>query len=326
MLEIDLDAPEHSGGQWLAPQKRETAKHPPKNKPSEAPGEETPDPAMNPAKVAGSTAKGFDESKHPRDPGGEGGGQFTSGVGGVSDIPGKAPAAVESIGPKAPKFVKSKNPHNEYGYTVTHAGRSYEVYRDASILGGTWMSHELINASMPWSPGVPADHIGFNKGDVVNEITSGRLAKKIDLIEGHKHAQKIVTAAGGKYNGPQEDGKGGWLALVTETTSGSTGVIPLKDVTPETVAAKLADIKARTKKSEGEDLAKAIAEGLAPTLAAILKGQAQIVEELNADVEQIPVRDATTKRIEKVIRRKVKNVQPIPETKLPKGTGPTVVS
>ena len=106
-------------------------------------------------------------------------------------------------------------------------------------------------------------------------IMSGRLARKIDLIKADEHAQKTITDGGGKYNGIQYSSKAPdsrRFALISEKTSGSTGMIPLDEVTPETVEAKLAEIKARTKKSETEDLAKAIADGLAPTLAAIFEG------------------------------------------------------
>lgn len=351
MLEIDLDAPENQGGSWLQRPKRETAKHPPKDQPSEVPGEElsdTPDKKPENAQSIVQTAKAWDESKHPRNPAGTGaGGEFAGDAGddacgAYEDTLGTCdkkthhqgahrykPSTPEQARAKTevPKFVKSKHPQNEYGYTLTHNGRAYEVYRDASMMGGTWLSLDLINKHRWDSPGVPIDHIGHNKADVVNAITSGRLGKLIDQVQRDEHAKKVIAEAGGRYHGPQEDGKGGHLALVTEPNSGSTGVLPFDKLTPEDIKAKLAAIRAQTRKSETEDLAKAIADGLAPTLAAILKGQEQIVEELNADVEQIPVRDETTKRIEKVIRRKVKaGVQPIPETKLPKGTGPTVAS
>lgn len=85
-MEIDLGSPENSGGAWLQRPKRETAKHPPKDQPSEVPGEETDtqDKTSADDQSIGQTAKAFDETKHPRDPGGEGGGQFVSG-GGVAE-------------------------------------------------------------------------------------------------------------------------------------------------------------------------------------------------------------------------------------------------
>lgn len=88
---------------------------------------------------------------------------------------------------------------------------------------------------------------------------------------------------------------------------------------------------AAAKKSEHADIVRMATEAtvaaLAPTLALLAKGQADIVEGLNAETEQIAVRDAN-QRIEKTIKRRVRKagVQIIPETKLPKGTGPTVAS
>ena len=117
-MEIDMSDPMYAGGSWLQRPKRETAIRPPKDKP---------------------TAKAFDESKVNRDPGGPDGGQFTSGGGGVSDTPAKEPGSVQSIGQKelAPKWKKSKDPDNEFGHTVTYAGRSYEIYHDPERWAGT---------------------------------------------------------------------------------------------------------------------------------------------------------------------------------------------
>jgi 2'-5' RNA ligase len=93
------------------------------------------------------------------------------------------PARADSTGPDPatatepgkPKWRRSKNPMNEYGYAVEHGGASHEVYWDQG--SAQWRSHELLMAS--GSGGSPVDYVGHNKADVNEAITSGALAAKL---------------------------------------------------------------------------------------------------------------------------------------------------
>lgn len=72
--------------------------------------------------------------------------------------------------PKPPKWSKSKNPDNEFGYSIEHGGKKYEVYFDRQ--SASWRALELLNAHGPG--GAPVDHVGFNKDEVMARIKDGR--------------------------------------------------------------------------------------------------------------------------------------------------------
>jgi 2'-5' RNA ligase len=86
----------------------------------------------------------------------------------------------------APKWKRSKHPTNDYGHTVSYAGKEHEVYFNPDT--ASWRSHALLSAG----GGVPVDHIGFSKAEVNAEIVNGRLDERLEqhLV---KEAPKSIT-------------------------------------------------------------------------------------------------------------------------------------
>lgn len=243
---------------------------------------------------------GEDVTKYSPDQPRDNEGQWTSGGagGGSSDTSVKSPAAVESTG--QPKWKKSKEPLNEYGYSIQHDGKTYEVYFDRG--SSSWLSHRLMNILPGNGSNATVDHVGFNKGEVNEAITSGALQKKIDRFNPEGKAgdlKKLVDAAGARWEGLQEGANGAKLALLTEKTTGSTVSLPLT-ATAEDVQAKLVQVRERFRKAEQVETIKAAVDAVLPTI----KAQDEIVAAVIAKLaqkpkgfRQTPVRDPETQRI-----------------------------
>ena len=95
----------------------------------------------------------------------------------------KADSAKTAAKAAEPQWSKSKDKDNEYGYTIRHGGKRYEVYHDRQ--SGSWRSLELLSVSGPG--GSPVDFIGHNKGDVMDRIKSGRYDNMLDQHRDDKH-------------------------------------------------------------------------------------------------------------------------------------------
>jgi hypothetical protein len=106
-------------------------------------------------RVVQASEAGWDPTEHPRDEEGK----------------------FASTGAAAPpKMRKSKHPQNEFGFTVSHGGKDYEVYFDPG--SRSWSSLDLLNVSGPG--GTPVDFIASNKAEMLQRIQSGELQAKID--------------------------------------------------------------------------------------------------------------------------------------------------
>jgi hypothetical protein len=162
---------------------------------------------------------------------------------------------------------------------------------DAPSATGTLFSAEkdsegVMNGTEEYSTGV----IKVGWTDEARE--AAREARDRGFERAGRAAERTIVEAGGQYNGIQHTEGFGHehYALVTEPTTGSTGMIPLNAVTPETVRAKLDDIKTRVGKEAASITAAAqrAAELQVTKVEAIVQAEsslAPVVEQLTATVE-----------------------------------------
>jgi len=143
------------------------------------------------------------EAEHPREPAGSAaGGEFSAG-GSASTPP--------TPTPKPPKW--GKRDPDDGTVRIPYEGHEFRVYFDRQ--SASWRSDELVNVSGPG--GAPVDFVGFNKDDVNEAITSGRL---LDKLRHHGKAKAWDEALhprepAGSGDGGQftESGGGAWPAV-----------------------------------------------------------------------------------------------------------------
>lgn len=140
-----------------------------------------------------------------------------------------------------------------YGQDPTHPGAvaRNDAYRALKNLPFEERVRVLKESARTMSEITVSAVPGYMAGaKLIRSLTAKGAAKASKLLSTDE-AKAVVEAAGGKFRGVSEGFDGSPWVWFDETTSGSTGAMPLKDVSKESIAKSLEATRAAFKKAEG---------------------------------------------------------------------------